>query len=74
MFLAGYDRNRTYYPTVIRTYKLKGSSVKKKTIIGAAKLLFREPEGIKVLPGGKTIIMFVSHTLTDQSCNIYQVK
>ena len=74
VFLAGYDRNRTYYPTVIRTYKLKGSSVKKKTIIGAAKLLFREPEGIKVLPGGKTIIMFVSHTLTDQSCNIYQVK
>ena len=37
-------------------------------------LSFREPEGIKVVSGGGVYIMYVSNTLTNQSCNIYRVK
>ncbi len=73
-FLSGYDRTRTFYPTMIRTYTRGSTVVGKKVIMGASALTFREPEGIKVTSNGQTIIMFVSNTLTDQSCNIYRVK
>ena len=74
IFLAGYDKSRIFYPTVIRTYKPGTSKVSRRTITGASRLTFREPEGIKVNKKGETIIMFVSNTLTDQSCNIYKVR
>lgn len=74
VFLAGYDRTRTFYPTMIRTYTKGSKNVAKRVINGASALTFREPEGIKVTSSGQTIIMFVSNTLTDQSCNIYRVK
>ena len=74
LFLAGYDKSRIFYPTVIRTYKPGSSHVSRRTIMGASRLTFREPEGIKVNAKGETIIMFVSNTLTDQSCNIYKVR
>ncbi|MBQ9156121.1 MAG: hypothetical protein IJ137_05020 [Eubacterium sp.] len=73
-FLKGYDPGRIYQPTIIRTCDIKTMSTAKKTIRGAKALTFREPEGIKVLKGKKVQIMYVSNTLTDQSCNIYQVK
>ena len=44
------------------------------TVRGAKTLSFREPEGIKVLAGGQIYMMYVSNTLTNQSCNIYRVK
>lgn len=44
------------------------------TVRGAKTLSFREPEGIKVLAGRQIYMMYVSNTLTNQSCNIYRVK
>lgn len=46
----------------------------RKVIKGAARLSFREPEGVKLMENGKMRIMYVSNTLTNQSCNIYDVK
>lgn len=73
-FLRGYDASRVYQPTVIRTADYKTGQKTKQVIHGAKALSFREPEGIKVISGRKVIIMYVSNLLTDQSCNIYQVK
>ena len=52
-------------------FDLYGTSI---TVRGAKTLSFREPEGIKVLAGGQIYMMYVSNTLTNQSCNIYRVK
>lgn len=73
-FLRGYDRTRRYQPTKIRRYDYATGRSKKVTIKGAKTLSFREPEGIKILSGRRIYIMYVSNTLTDQSCNIYRVK
>lgn len=73
-FLKGYDPRRRYQPTVIRSYNYASGSSNALTIRGAKTLSFREPEGVKVLSGGRVYIMYVSNTLTNQSCNIYQVK
>lgn len=73
-FLLGFDRSRRYQPTKIRRYDYATGSKKTVTISGAKTLSFREPEGIKVLAGGKIYMMYVSNTLTNQSCNIYRVK
>ncbi len=73
-FLMSYDRSRRYQPTKIRRYNYATRSRKTVTVHGAKKLSFREPEGIKVLSGGRIYMMYISHTLTNQSCNIYQVK
>ncbi len=73
-FLKSYDASRVFEPTIIRKYNYKTGTMEKKRIKGAKKLSFREPEGIEVLKNGTIQIMFVSNTLTDQSCNIYNVK
>lgn len=73
-FLLGFDRSRRYQPTKIRRYNYATGSKKTVTIRGAKTLSFREPEGIKVLSGGQICMMYVSNTLTNQSCNIYRVK
>lgn len=73
-FLKGYDRRRKYQPTKIRRYNFANGSSHQVTIHGAKQLSFREPEGIKVVSGGGVYIMYVSNTLTNQSCNIYRVK
>lgn len=73
-FLRGYDRSRRYQPTKICRYNYATRSKRKTTVKGAKTLSFREPEGIKVLSGGKIYIMYISNTLTNQSCNIYQIK
>ena len=73
-FLLGYDRSRRYQPTKIRRYNYAVRSKKTITVRGAKTLSFREPEGIKVLAGGQIYMMYVSNTLTNQSCNIYRVK
>ena len=73
-FLLGYDRSRRYQPTKIRRYNYAARSKKTITVRGAKTLSFREPEGIKVLAGGQIYMMYVSNTLTNQSCNIYRVK
>ena len=73
-FLRGYDRSRRYQPTKIRRYNYAARSKKTITVRGAKTLSFREPEGIKVLAGRQIYMMYVSNTLTNQSCNIYRVK
>lgn len=73
-FLKSYDRSRRYQPTKICRYDCTGRSYGRITVKGAKRLSFREPEGIKVLSGRKIYIMYVSNTLTNQSCNIYQLK
>ncbi len=73
-FLAAYDKHRKYQPTIIRTWNLLSRTGTARTIKGAQALSFREPEGIKVSRGQKMQIMFVSFRLTNQSCNIYNVK
>lgn len=73
-FLKGYDRSRVYQPTIIRTCNYATGSMSQKVIKGAARLSFREPEGVKLLENGKMRIMFVSNLLSNQSCNIYDVK
>lgn len=73
-FLKGYDASRVYQPTVIRTANYHTGKKTKKVIRGASRLSFREPEGIKVSANKKVQIMYVSNLLTNQSCNIYQVK
>lgn len=73
-FLKGYDRRRKYQPTKIRRYNFASGASRMVTIHGAKRLSFREPEGIKVTSGGNVYIMYVSNTLTNQSCNIYRVK
>ena len=73
-FLKVYDKTRVFQKTIIRTCNLYDGSTISRTIKGAKKLSFREPEGIKMLKGRNMQIMFVSFRLTDQSCNIYRVK
>lgn len=73
-FLKGYDKSRVYQPTIIRTWDYGTGAMSRKVIKGAAKLSFREPEGVKLMENGKMRIMYVSNTLTNQSCNIYDVK
>lgn len=73
-FLKGYDRTRKYQPTIIRTWDYGTGAMSRKVIKGAARLSFREPEGVKLMENGKMRIMYVSNTLTNQSCNIYDVK
>ncbi len=74
VFLKAYDKSRKFQPTIIRTINMAKKTQTKRVIRGAAKLPFREPEGIKVLKKGRIHIMFVSFRLTDQSCNIYKVR
>ncbi|MCD8020929.1 MAG: class III bacteriocin [Clostridiales bacterium] len=73
-FLKSYDSSRVFEPTIIRTYNIVTGKKTKQKITGAKRLSFREPEGIEVSSDGTILIMFVSNKLTDQSCNIYQVK
>lgn len=73
-FLKGYDKSRVYQPTIIRSCNYRTGSVRAKLVRGAQKLSFREPEGIKVTKNGRLQILFVSNTLTNQSCNIYELK
>lgn len=73
-FLKSYDRSRKYQPTIIRTWDYRTGAMSRKVIKGAARLSFREPEGVKLMSNGKMRIMYVSNTLTNQSCNIYDVK
>lgn len=73
-FLKGYDKTRDYQPTIIRKWNYYSGEREKKLVKGAAKLSFREPEGIKVDRRKNERIMFVSGTLNHQLCNIYKVK
>ena len=73
-FLKDYDRSRRYQPTKICRYDYGTRRGRRITVKGAKQLSFREPEGIKVLSGRKIYIMYVSNILTNQSCNIYQLK
>ena len=73
-FLKSYDKKRKYQPTIIRSCNFMTGQMGARVIHGAKKLTFREPEGIKIMRDGRMLIMFVSNKLTDQSCNIYQVK
>ena len=76
-FLKGYDPDREFQATIIRTINYKTKKKSKKVIRGARSLLFREPEGIKVVRYKKKKrleILFVSGTLTDMLTNIYRVK
>lgn len=73
-FLKSYDRSRKYQPTIIRTWDYGTGAVSRRVIKGAARLSFREPEGVKLMENGQMRIMFVSNRLTNQSCNIYDVK
>ncbi|MDO5147090.1 MAG: hypothetical protein Q4D60_08815 [Eubacteriales bacterium] len=73
-FLKSYDRRRVYQPTIIRQWDYETGKVSSRLIKGAARLSFREPEGVKLTEDKKMLIMFVSHRLVNQSCNIYEVK
>lgn len=73
-FLRGYDRRRVYQPTIIRKWNYATGQMSSRVIRGAKRLSFREPEGVKLFRNGKMQIMYVSHQLTNQSCNIYEVK
>lgn len=73
-FLKSYDRSRVYQPTMIRNCNYLTGQMGGRVIRGAKRLSFREPEGIKIMRDGRILIMYVSNKLTDQSCNIYQVK
>lgn len=72
-FLRDYDKNRVFQPTIIRSFDYKSGHYTRQVIYGASKLSFREPEGIKIGAKRKKIMMYVSHTLEDQSANIYRV-
>lgn len=73
-FLLLFDKNRKYQSTVLRGFTYSGSKRLVKKIKGAKDLSFREPEGIEVSAKRAVQMMFVSNLLTDQSCNIYNVK
>jgi len=73
-FLQGYDKTRKFQPTIIRTYNYISKQKTTKRIRGASVLPFREPEGVKLIKGGRVQILFVSGTLTNMRANIYQVK
>lgn len=73
-FLKSYDRSRVYQPTIIRKWDYLTGAISSQMIRGAARLSFREPEGVKLTEDKKIQIMYVSHLLTNQSCNIYEVK
>lgn len=74
LFLMGYDKSRKFEPTVIRRINYKSGSKRSTLVSGAKNLSFREPEGIKVFRNGSKEIMYVSHTLSLQLCNIYRWK
>ena len=77
-FLKAYNReyncSAVYHPTRIRRYDFDSGSSRRVVIRGAKRLSYREPEGIKVVYGRCIYIMYISNTLTNQSCNIYKVK
>ena len=73
-FLKSYDKSRVYQPTIIRSCNYLTGQMGGRLIRGAQRLSFREPEGIKVMQDGRMLIMYVSNKLTNQSCNIYEVK
>lgn len=73
-FLKSYDKKRKYQPTIIRSCNYLTGRTKARLIRGASRLSFREPEGIKILQDRRMLIMYVSNKLTNQSCNIYEVK
>lgn len=77
-FLKAYNReyncSAVYHPTRIRRYDFDSGSSRRVVIRGAKRLSYREPEGIKVVYGRSIYIMYISNTLTNQSCNIYKVK
>ena len=55
-------------------YYFDSGASRRVVIRGAKRLSYREPEGIKVVSGRRVYIMYISNTLTNQSCNIYKVK
>lgn len=69
-----YNRSAVYHPTRIRRYDFDSGASRRVVIRGAKRLSYREPEGIKVVSGRRVYIMYISNTLTNQSCNIYKVK
>ena len=69
-----YNRSAVYHPTRIRRYDFDSGASRRVVIRGAKRLSYREPEGIKVVYGRSIYIMYISNTLTNQSCNIYKVK
>ena len=77
-FLKKYNREHhasaSYHPTRIRRYNFASGASRRVIIRGAKRLSYREPEGIKITSGENVYIMYVSNTLTNQSCNIYRVK
>ncbi len=77
-FLKAYNReyncSAVYHPTRIRRYDFDSGASRRVVIRGAKRLSYREPEGIKVVSGRRVYIMYISNTLTNQSCNIYKVK
>ena len=77
-FLKAYNREHNcsavYHPTRIRRYDFDSGASRRVVIRGAKRLSYREPEGIKVVYGRSIYIMYISNTLTNQSCNIYKVK
>ena len=77
-FLKAYNReyncSAVYHPTRIRRYDFDSGASRRVVIRGAKRLSYREPEGIKVVYGRCIYIMYISNTLTNQSCNIYKVK
>ena len=77
-FLKEYNReyncSAVYHPTRIRRYDFDSGASRRVVIRGAKRLSYREPEGIKVVYGRSIYIMYISNTLTNQSCNIYKVK
>ena len=77
-FLKAYNReyncSAVYHPTRIRRYDFDSGASRRVVIRGAKRLSYREPEGIKVVYGRSIYIMYISNTLTNQSCNIYKVK
>ena len=77
-FLRAYNREHNcsavYHPTRIRRYDFDSGASRRVVIRGAKRLSYREPEGIKVVYGRSIYIMYISNTLTNQSCNIYKVK
>ena len=77
-FLKAYNREHNcsavYHPTRIRRYDFDSGASRRVVIRGAKRLSYREPEGIKIVSGRRVYIMYISNTLTNQSCNIYKVK
>ena len=77
-FLKAYNReyncSAVYHPTRIRRYDFDSGASRRVVIRGAKRLSYREPDGIKVGYGRSIYIMYISNTLTNQSCNIYKVK